>query len=321
MLTNPNTGVSLRRGLRRGVQQITRERGWAATLLLLAGIMTLTQLFLVFLLGVNGTGRLLTARAGIQLEVLPTARESDIQELYADLRAQPMVRDVAFVTGQEAYERQKARDPDLIAFLEEYKLDNPFPDTFSVTLRSLDDYEEFAALVQNDSWRSVVNPSFLSSATSSEREVRSLLQVTEGLRTLSVVLIVVSVIVLFFVVFEWVSRNAARREQELLLEHLLGAPALAVLLPFASEMAILLIAGTLIGTAVVAAFLTLLPVFMPAFALEAPFRMLQAELLPLLLAVFPLLLLAEIVAMPLLALAGTALGVRRRMPRSFALLS
>lgn len=318
---NANTAVSLKRGLRRSVHQITRERGWTATLLLLTAVMTLTQLFLVFLLGVNGVGRLLTARAGIQLEVLPAATEADIQALYAELKAQPSVREVTYVTGRQAYERQKARDPDLIAFLEEYKLDNPFPDTFSVTLRSLDDYEEFAALVQNDRWRNVINPSFLSAANNSEREIRSLLQVTEGLRTLSVVLIVTSIVALFFVVVEWVSRNAARRRDELLLEHLLGAPALTVLLPFASEMSILLVAGTLIGTAAVGAFVVLLPVFMPAFALEAPFRMLQSELMPLLFSVFPLLLLAEIAAIPALALAGTVLGVRGKMPASFALLS
>ena len=40
-----------------------------------------------------------------------------------------------------------------------------------------------------------------------------------------------------------------------------------------------------------------------------------------LLAYFPLVILIEILAMPLLALAGTALGVRGRMPKSFGLFS
>lgn len=321
VLMNAATGVSLKRGLRRGVHQLSRARDWKTTVLLLAAVMTLTQLFIVFLLGVSGAGNVLTAQAGIHLEVLPTAQESDIQALYAELTAQPYVRDVTFITGREAYERQKAVDPDLIAFLEEYDLDNPFPDTFAVSLRSLDDYEEFAAFAQGDRWRAIVNPSFLSAPHNSEREVRSLLQVTGGMRTLSVVLIVASILILFFVVLEWVSRNAVRREQELLLEHLLGAPPLAVLLPFAFEMTILLAAATLIGAAVAGAFVALLPVFMPALALDVPFRLLQTELMPMLFTVFPLILLVEIIAMPLLALGGTALGVRARMPASFTLLS
>lgn len=321
MLSSANTSSSLRRGIRRSLQQISRDRSWGATLLLLTGLMILTQLFLVFLLGVDGVGKLLTARAGIQLEVLPSAREQDIQELYAALRANPLVENVVYVPSDQAYEQQKASDPDLVAFLEEYKLENPFPDTFSVTLKSLDAYDSFAQEVQQDRWRAVVNPSFLTAATSRETQTKALLEVTEGLRTLSIAFIVVALIVLFAVVLEWVSRNAARREQELVLEHLLGAPAMTVLLPFASEMTFLLVAGALLGTAIMGIFLVLLPVFMPAFALETPFQLLQAQMRPVLLGVFPLLLLIELIAMPFLAFAGTVLGVKNRMPVSFRLMA
>jgi cell division protein FtsX len=321
MLIGMSNTDSLRRGLRRSTQQIFRERTWGATLLLLTGIMVLVQIFLVFLLSVNGTGKLLVARSGIQVEVLPTARDQDIQELYAELNAHPAVQEVVYITGEEAYQTQRARDPELISFLEEYNLENPFPDTFSVTLKSLDSYDEFAAEVQSDQWRNVIDPSFLSSGSTKQQQIRTLLEVTGGLRTLSVVFIIVAIIALFFVILEWVSRTAARRNQELLLEHLLGASSLAVVMPFVCEMAILLIGATIIATALCGAFLALLPIFMPAFALEASFRMLQSEMMPLLLYVFPWLLLIELIAIPVLSFAGTVIGVRKKMPASFVLFS
>lgn len=312
---------SVQRGLQRGVQQIAREKSWPTTLLLLAATLTLTQLFLVFLLAVNGVGRVLVTQAALQVEVLPTAADADIQALYAALRNHPSMEDVQFVTSEQAYQLQKARDPELISFLEEYKLANPFPDTFAVTLVSLNTYDDFVQEIQKQEWRSVVNPASLSTAGEREQETRALLQVTDGMRTLSMLFLVLAVLILFFVILEWVTRTASRRGQELVLEHLLGAPGSAVLLPFAMEMTILLMAGTLIGTILVLAFINLLPVFMPAIAMEAPFRMLQTELMPLLLSVFPLIVLVELIAMPVLAYVGTWLGVKGKLPDTFTLFS
>jgi cell division protein FtsX len=174
--------------------------------------------------------------------------------------------------------------------------------------------------VQQERWQTVISPSFLSSVTSREQEIRTLMQVTNGLRTLSVFFAVIACLLLFCVVLEWVSQATVSRGHELHLEHLLGAPSLAVLLPFAAQMTILLVAATLIGTVIVLAFFVVLPYLMPALALELPFQQLQMELWPLLITVFPFVLFIEVIAMPLLAFAGTLLGVRSRLPASFTLL-
>jgi cell division protein FtsX len=311
--------VALRHGLRRSIRQLSRDSSWGTTLLLLTALMVLVQLFLMFLLGVHGVGRMLTERAGIQLEVQETASEQDIQELYAALRANAAVQSVAYVPKDQAYARQRARDPELINFLEQYKLDNPFPDTFSVTLKSLDSYDIFLREVQQARWSSVVSSTFLSSVTSREQEIRTLLQVTNGLRTLSIFFAVIAFVLLFCVIVEWVSQAAVNRGHELLLEHMLGAPPLAVLLPFAAQVTFLLIGGAIIGTVVVFALFSALPLLMPALALELPFQQLLTEMRPLIASVFPLIILIEIIAMPLLALVGTVLGVRAKLPASFTL--
>lgn len=310
---------SMQRGLKRGLQQIGRDRSWGATLMLFTSLMVLVQLFLVFLLGVHGTGRLLTSRAGIQLEVLSGAQETDIQELYATLNDHPSVQNVTYIPKEQAYEREKARDPELVAFLEEYDLDNPFPDTFAVTLASLNSYDAFIQEIQKEEWRNVVNPSFLSSASDRESEIRTLLEVTGGMRTLSIVFVVIAFVLLFCMILEWVTRNTANRGHELLLEHLLGASPISVLLPFAAEVGLLLIAGTVIGTATVVALIALLPVFMPAIALESAFRQLQSEMIPLLSTYLPLFLLIELIAMPILAFIGTYIGAKKYLPTSFVL--
>ncbi len=283
--------------------------------------MLLTQMLFLFLLSVRAVSHVLTDSAAIQLEVLPAANEADIQQLYAALRAHPAVKAVTFLSKQQVYEQQKALHPDDIAFLEEYDFNNPFPDIFSVTLISLDAYDRFAADIRSDRWKTVVDPSFLTTASDHEEEIRTLLQVTDGVHTLSVLFMVVALLVLGCAVFEWVSRTAARRGNELLMRHLTGGSPLQVLLPFTAEMTVLLVAAALIAMVMVIAFLLLLPLMLPAVALETPFRTLQSSFVPLLWTALPAFLLVQIVCMPFIAYAGTALTARKNLPRSFTIFS
>ena len=302
-------------GIRRGFRQIARDRTWGATLLLLTALMLLMQLLVVFLLGIEGMNRTLTSRAALTIEVLPSAQQQDIQELNAALRGEAYVSDVAFATREQALEREKKRDPELVQFLEEFKIDNPFPDTFSITLTSLDYYTAFQAFVEQDRWKSVVNPSFLSSATDQERQMQTLLQVTGTVRMLVSVFVVIAFIVLCFVVLEWVTRSLARRARELLLEKMLGAPPLGILLPLVTEMASLLLLSLFLGTAIIALLVVMLPTLLPALALEDVFVELQGQVVLLLKTVVPWILPIEFLMMPVLALGGALLGERASFGR------
>lgn len=303
----------LRRGGKRGIQQIVRDRTWGTTLVLLTALMVLMQLLVVFLLGVQGVNHMLASRAAIQMEVLPGASDQNIQEFYAALRAEEFIQDIEYVPREQAYQIQRERDPDLVAFLEEYKLDNPFPDIFRITLSQAASYDTFVAFVQREQWRQVVDPSFLSSVTEQEQEVRSLLNVTGAIRMLTFIFLIVAFIVLCFVILEWVSRTTQRRGGEVMLESLLGAPAHAVLLPFVAEMALLLLGALLLGSALVLLFTAALPAIMPAIAMEEAFQAVRADITPLLWSVFPVVFIIEAFVLPLLALAGTMIGARGQL--------
>lgn len=301
--------------------QVMRDKSWGTTLSFLMCLMVLTQMLFLFLLSVRAVGHLLIDSAAIQLEVLPTAKEAEIQQLYAALRAHPAVRSVDFLSKQQVYERQKAQHPDDIAFLEQYNFQNPFPDIFSVTLTSLDAYERFAVDIQGDKWKLVVDPSFLTSAANHEAEIRTLLQVTDSVHTISIIFMVIALLVLCFAIFEWAKRTADRRGHELLLRHLLGGSSLQVLLPFTVEMTVLLIGAAMISSLCIVGFLFILPLIVPALALESQFHILQMAFIPLFMVAFPIFLFVQIVSLPFLAYAGTAVIARKNLPASFVLFS
>jgi cell division protein FtsX len=276
--------------------------------------MALMQLFLVALLGLQGMRTLLVSRGGLQLEVVEGARDSDIQELYAAIRELPFVEQVLYVPREQAYERERGRDPALIAFLEEFELENPFPDFFAVTLASLADYPEFVRFVQADQWRSVVDPSFLSSVTTQEQEMQQLLQITGAIRSATLLFLLLAFLALGCVVVELTRKRAESRGSEMFLENLLGAMPADILAPFVTEMTLLLILAIVGGSALVLVCAGLLPFIAPAvMGAGAGAEWLQ-ELRSLLLLAFPLFVILEIVLAPGLALAGAWLGLGNLWP-------
>ena len=276
---------------------------------LLTFLFLLLQMLSVSFLGVQGMMRQLVASAGLRLEVLESAQEADIQTFYATARALPYIEGIAYIPRAQALEQERSRDSDLVAFLEQYKLENPFPDTFAVTLRSLDDYALFRAFIEEDRWHTVINPSFLSAVTDQEQDVRRMLQTAQLLKSVIFLFVMVAVVILLVAVVELVSQSIARSRDEITLEHLLGAQPLSVLLPLMSRTTVWLCIALVLGSCFTLLLIAALPFLVPAMAAAALPELLEV-LWPQLRSIFPVVVLLELLLVPVIAAAGTVLGSR-----------
>ncbi|HVW66956.1 MAG TPA: permease-like cell division protein FtsX [Candidatus Peribacteraceae bacterium] len=313
MKSSVQSSVALRRGFRKGFLLLKREGNWATTLTLLTSVLVLVQMLIMSVLAIYAVGSILSSRAGLRIEVLPTASSADIQNFFAAVHGQPDVSSVQYITKEQAYEQERKSDPALVSFLDQYKIENPFPDTFAVTLTSLATYDSFRQFLEDPQWKSVISPSFLSETNSQEQQIQTLLQVSAAIRSVTFLFLFVAFAVLLFLILELVSRSVRERGKELFLESMLGAPVLSVLLPIMTEMALLLIFSTLIATVIIIAFAMSLPFFIPALANQAPFNAFANEMQPLMLTVFPWIVLLEICLMPALSYVGTFLGAGKKI--------
>lgn len=310
----PTHGPSgFQRSLRRGLLAAWRGGRRSGTFLLLTGVLTLLQVLMVCVVGAQAVRGMLLSRSALYLEVLPDATDQDIQELYAAMRALPAVDDVEFVPSEKAYEIERQRTPDLVTFLEQYGVENPFPDSFSVTLDSLSDYDSFAAFVGDPQWSAVVDPSFLSSVTDQEETVRQLAGAASAVRALLAVLTAVGCVVLFFLLAEIVARKARRHEGELLLESLLGGRPSDALVPVVTELSVLALAGLLIGTAVAFLLLYVVSLAVPVLSGLGNLADLLAAVSASLLIAGPVILLTEAVVLVAVVTAATVVGVKPRV--------
>ncbi|PIR53648.1 hypothetical protein COU75_04960 [Candidatus Peregrinibacteria bacterium CG10_big_fil_rev_8_21_14_0_10_42_8] len=309
MLSSCTTTI-VRRGIIRGALTLWRERQWMTALGALFGVFLLVQLLILVLTGLEGVQILLKNRTDLRLEILAEATDNDIQTFLAELQQQPFVKDTVYITKEKAFEQTRVSDPQLIAFLEEFNMSNPFADSIGVTLGNLDNYDQFSAFIEQERWRNVVDPEFLSQITDQERQVHALLGVTSAVRSLTILILIITAAALVFIVTELVRRRAMARSDEVLVERLVGATPLSITLPFMTEAVILLFIAIILSTAIMLFIASLLPLYIPALTNGGILGPLRKEIGPLMTTLLPSLLLIEVLMIPVLAGAGAWLGVR-----------
>jgi cell division protein FtsX len=310
MLDFRMASVTFIRAAKRGVVSIFREEGWGMALGSLFGVLLIGQLLCLLAVGVHGGLELLKERTDLRLQIRESATDAQIQDLFQNVRELSYVDDVVYITKEQAFERQKLRDPTLIEFLSKFGIENPFPDTMGVRLKHLSDYDAFVQFLKQPVFTAVVDPAFLSDTTDQQQQVTEIANVVSASRTVLLFTLGLVVAVLLFVVVELIRRRALVKREELFVEQLVGAGRMDILLPFMIEMAFLLLSALLLSVLCMAIVVILLPVFLPALAAGGMFAQWSAMSASLLAGWFPWILIAQILLMVVLSALGTVLALR-----------
>ncbi len=302
--------LTLQRGVRRGVKNVVREPGWGTALGSLLGVLFLGQILLLLVFATEGGLKLLQEQTDLRLEILATATDAQIQDLYQNVRQLPYVGDAVYITREQAYEREQKRDPDLIAFLTKFGIENPFPETMGVRLKKLTDYPQFVKFLQQPVFTKVVNPTFLSQTTDQQQQVYAMIEAIRAGEIILYFVVAILVVAILFVVVELVRRRALNKREELFIEQLVGAGRATILIPFGTEMACLLGAALLLSVLFAAAVILLLPSFLPALGATGLFGSWSVITATLLTQSLGWLLPFELLAVLTLSAFGTVLALR-----------
>ncbi len=312
MFIGPNMSVILRRSVRRGANNVFRERQWLTSFGALFGVFLMLQILLVSLAGAQTMQNVLKSRTNIKLDILPQATNEQRHEFLNKVNELPIIEHAVFITKEQAYESARINDPQLVTFLEKYNMKNPFSDTVGISLRSFEDANEFSDFVQQERWKNVVNPAHLSEITEQEGQANELLSIIATGKTLATLIIIVAAVVLMLVVTELVRQRVAVREEEVFIENLVGADPATVIIPFAVEATFLLWLAASLSLILVIIILFVLPSVSPAFHGDLA-KTLSEPYIDYLKGFLPITIAIEILAAPLVAAIGAWLGVRPQL--------
>jgi cell division protein FtsX len=300
----------LHRGIGRGLATLRREHNWATSFGALLGVFLLLQLLLLVLVGVEGMQTLLKSRTDLRIELQSTALNQEKQEFFSSLTELSFVEDTIYITKEQAYERTREKDPELIAFIEEFGLKNPFADTIGVTLRNLDDYGNFKGFIEQEKWKNILEPEFLTEITGQEKQVHELLSVARAGHSFTLLILALTLTAILFITIELTKKRALTRSDEVLVERLVGASPFSILLPFTVEATILFWGALVISSALLIGLISLIPSVIPAFETGGVLMELRDEVEPLLVTYLPKLILLEVILAPVIALLGAWMGIR-----------
>ena len=255
---------------------LRREKQSGTALLTVFSVVLLLQIFVVCLFTVGSVQSLLVAQGDVQLRVLTTATDHDLQGFYAALHEQAYVDSIDFSSDERA---------------------------FHITLTSPDAYAALGAFIAQPVWKNVVNPDVLASVSSAESRVGSLVSVTRSVGTLVTFFFALGVVVLLLVLSK-IARTSAR--DEAMLEALLGASPADTLISRTAHAGMFILLSLLIASVVVMLGLIGLPLLMSSFSPAA--LQLHQQVIGSLLFMGPIVLLAELVLAPGIAAGGAVLG-------------
>ncbi len=309
------TSTLIRNGWRQALASLKHGRGWSGTLGAFTVTLLLLQCLLLFAFSVRGINQNLLERAGLHLEVLSTARDQEIQEFYAVLKDHPSVQHVDYVPKEKAYEQEKLADPELVSFLEQYKLNNPFPDSFLVTLRGSDDYAALLATVQQEKYRAVLDPSSLTSVSEQERDLQGILRMTQAFQAFAFAFAVLSGLILCAMMAEYVGRALRGRKDEFVLQNALGAAHVSLVSLLASEITALLLMAFAIASVLTVAVVVSAPLAVSAFSTNDIFIQLQTAIRPFLFTAIPATVVIELLLLPVCAWGITSFRIKRSLSR------
>ncbi len=305
----PHLNRIVKRGIGRGIRSAMREQGWGASVTSLFGVLFLGQVLVLLVYGVHGGLTLLREKTDIRLEIIEGASQAQVQDAVQTIRTQEYVEEVIYITKQEAYERQRKREPQLTAFLQKFGIENPYPETLGVRLKSLADYPAFLAFLQQPSFTKTINPTFLSQSTDQEKQIYRLLDLITSARLLLFCVVGILLVVLLFTIIELVRRRAIMRGEELFVEQLVGASPLAMLIPFCGEVMTLLVLAFIVSVTFTSISLFVLPFLLPSIASGGLFAPWALQVRTSLIQSLPWLLIGELATLFIIAIAGTAFAL------------
>ena len=305
--------LTVRRAIRRGAQSVLREPGWGTSIASIFGVLFLCQICLFLVIGLEGGIRLLEEKTDLRIEITETATDAQIQDFFQNVRALPYVDDVIYITREQAYERMKQRDPELIEFVTKFGMQNPFPETMGVRLKHLSDYPTLVEFLRQPVFSAVVNPAFLSTTTDQEQNVQETLRLTATVHTIVLLGVGLLFTVLLFVTIELIRRRVLLKKDELYIQQLVGSPRFAILTPFFVEVFILLSVSLLLSILIASLLIVILPFLVPTLSQNSTVALWAQMSRSLLFHFIPLVFVGEVLLVMTLALLGTMFAFRDQL--------
>ncbi len=215
----------------------------SASIIIMCATMFIFGVFYLIGENINFIMKQVESQQGMRVIIAEDATSDQIASMETKIRQIDGVNQVTFYSKEDALASIKERLGGNLEILDEYETDNPFPDSYFVTLTDLE--------LNNEVQEKIMQISGVDEITAQNDTISSLSTVAKGIQMATVVLLIILVVISVFIISYTIKLTVYARRREISIMKYVGATNGFIRGPFIVEGVIIGVISAIITLAVV----------------------------------------------------------------------
>lgn len=159
----------------------------------------------------------------ISVEINPNTENYTIQTFVEKLKERAEIKDVLYVSKEDALNSFGSKYPNVISFLDHHNLENPLPDIVRIVSRNIEDNNIIINYLESSQFSSIVNQQKLKENLDQKTRNEKILDITRFIQKTGFWLNFVFALVAVMIIFNSINMNIHTHKKEINIMKLVGA--------------------------------------------------------------------------------------------------
>jgi len=194
-----------------------------ATILIIALMLFVFNLILAMSYASDSVIANVGEKLDISVEIQSGVENYSIQAFVKTLKEHPNVKEVIYISKEDALAKFGSKYPNVISFLQHHELSNPLPDTVRIVTTDLADNNLVIEFLEQPRFSGLVNQEKLMKNMEQKERNEKILGISRSIKRLSLWLIAIFAAVGLMIIFNSININIHSHEKEINVMKLVGA--------------------------------------------------------------------------------------------------
>lgn len=216
--------VWVKRVITNGWQNLMRNKILSiATILIISLMIFVFNLILALSYATESVMANVGEKLDISVEINAGVENYTIQTFVDTLKAKPEIKDVIYVSKDEALQRFGSKYPNIISFLDSHKLTNPLPDIVRIVNQDVSDNNAIIEYLEQPQFSQIVNQQKLQQNLEQKSRNEKIMNITGFIKKTGMWLNIIFAIVAVMIIFNSINMNIHTHKNEINIMKLVGA--------------------------------------------------------------------------------------------------
>ena len=194
-----------------------------ATILIISLMLFVFNLILALSYATDSVITNVGEKLDISVEINPEVENYTIQTFVETLRKNPDIKEVVYISKEDALGRFGSKYPNVISFLDHHKLQNPLPDVVRIVSTDIKNNNSIILYLEQPEFERIVNQQKLKLNLEQKSRNEKILNITTFIKKAGIWLNIIFALVTLLIIFNSININIHTHKNEIRIMKLVGA--------------------------------------------------------------------------------------------------